>query len=547
MAFGFLLAFCDVTAQAGLMGVSFVRSVALVDYDGDGDLDIIVGSSEDGATKFFKNVGGKFTDATAQESRGTLPGVLGLLAWDLDYDGAVEIAAASSHLGSPPVFLKKKAGVFQDVSPEMGFTGGRSTRRLLPVDVDCNDQLELLEINTALINEPGHRLWVPSSGGFVEGTPPPLAQLSADGFSGLVVDLNLDTYPDIILSHKDQGILVIKGRKDDMGRVFYRAGTSETRGIMVGDYNGDGLYDILVCSDEGALLLANRSGEFRDITAEAGLSGLPPLRDGVFCDVDLDGWDDILLVTMDGALRLMINEDSLLVDRTSAWGLDAVSGVRTLALGDYDDDGDPDIALVADGSLRLLENITARGNYIKLRLKGPDPVDRITIYSENFKKMIQPGASINSLSHGAGDLIFGVGERSQADSVVIVWACGGGKKTIKNPKIGSLLTVSSKRVRSSEAQVSLPDTSIKLIPNPAFGSAGILYLIEKPSWAELRVVEPSGKTVRVLDRGQMEPGAYWVTWDGTDETGRLMPRGIYFVNLAVGEAVCQKKLVWFPY
>lgn len=542
-----MFAFYDVTAQSGLLGLSSLSSVAFVDYDGDGDIDIVAGSPDDGGTRFLRNKAGKFTDVTAQEAAGAVPGILGLLAWDIDYDGAVEIIGASSHLGSPIIFLKRKAGVFQDISGEMGFTGDRSTRRVITLDTDCDGKLDLLEINTALINEPGHRLWVFGGAGFRDETPSELASLSTDGFSGVSVDLNHDLYPDVILSQKDEGILIIKGKKDDIGRLFFRAGNSETRGVIIGDYDGNGFYDIFACSDEGGLLLAEKSGGFQDITQEVGLSGLPSLRDGAFLDVNLDGWDDLLLVTMDGGLLLMINEDGFFVNRTSSWGLDAISGARTLAAGDYDNDGDPDIALIADGSLRLLENIAARGNYIKVRVKGPAPGDRITLYSGDFVRTAQPGASMNSLSMGSSDITFGLGEREQVDSVVALWACGEGRSVVKKPKTGSTVGLSSGRVKTMESEPELSDTSVKLIPNPAFGTAGILYLIEKPSWAELRVVEPSGKTIKVLDRGQMETGAYWISWDGTDETGRKMPKGIYFVNLTVGDKSCQKKLIWFPY
>ena len=542
-----MLAFCDITPQAGLLAVPGVRSVAFCDYDGDGDLDIVAGSPEDGGTRFLRNKAGKFTDATAQEVAGPVPGVLGLLAWDLDYDGAVEIVGASSHLGSPIVFLKRNAGVFRDVSGEMGFVGGRSTRRLITFDANCDGRLDLLEINTALIGEPGNRLWVSAGTGFRDQTPPELASVSADGFSGIAFDFNRDLYPDVILSQKDKGVLVIKGKRNDLGQLFLSAGGPETRGVVAGDYDGNGFYDIFACSEEGGLLLAGGPDGFRDATREAGLAGLPPLRDGLFVDVDLDGWDDLLLVKMDGGLLLMANEEGLFVDRTSAWGLDPIAGARTLAAGDYDGDGDPDIALVADGSLRLLENINARGNYIKVRVKGPAPGDRITLYSGDFTRTAQPGASANSLSVGSGDITFGLGERDQVDSIVALWACGEGKVVIRKPKTGSTLGLSSGRVKASESEPELADTSVKLIPNPAFGTAGILYLIERSSWAELRVVEPSGKTIKVLDRGQREPGAYWVSWDGTDETGAKMPKGIYFVNLTVGGKSCQKKLVWFPY
>ncbi|MFO7675262.1 MAG: FlgD immunoglobulin-like domain containing protein, partial [bacterium] len=47
----------------------------------------------------------------------------------------------------------------------------------------------------------------------------------------------------------------------------------------------------------------------------------------------------------------------------------------------------------------------------------------------------------------------------------------------------------------------------------------------------LRVYDAGGRLVRTLSSGRQKPGAYVVTWDGSDGQGRAVPNGIYFYRL----------------
>ncbi|MBD3337390.1 MAG: T9SS type A sorting domain-containing protein [Candidatus Eisenbacteria bacterium] len=80
-------------------------------------------------------------------------------------------------------------------------------------------------------------------------------------------------------------------------------------------------------------------------------------------------------------------------------------------------------------------------------------------------------------------------------------------------------------------------------PNPAHQGATLLY--DLPSAVEkavLRVVSPSGRTVRVLSRTPAAAGRHSLVWDGRDAGGKTAPPGIYFIRLEAGETTRTRKL-----
>ncbi len=538
-----LLCFYDVTGVAGLSGVNGVNSVAFADIDADGDLDLVCGSPHDGGMLILRNDRSRFEDISSQKLAGRPSGVLGLSVWDMDYDGKPEIIAANAHLGSRLVFLKmQQDGRYEDVADEMGFTGGRSTRRVLILDANCDGFPDILELNTSLINEPGHRLWVFRGKRFSEETPSALQRLSGDGFSGTVCDLNNDGLPDLILSQKDIGTLIMAGTGTGDLKQLFATGSGEYRGIATGDWNRDGLTDVFVGSSTGGLLLSNTGDGFVDATGEAGLGMLDPIKDAAFADMDNDGDPDLLLLNDKGQLSLMCNEGNLFVNRGEAQGLDGISGATSFALGDYDSDGDLDILLVISGQLRLLENTRPSSGAARLRASAGLPGDRVIVFKGDTSWCLQLGQGFNSLSQSAQELFLG----ARGDSVAVEWACLDRREVKPHPGPGGIIVLSAPRKPSQTEAEEVPDTALKLVPNPAFGSAGMLYIVERTAKVEIRIVEPSGKVVRVLEQSVKSPGTYWAFWDGTDESGRVLPKGVYFVDLKLDGLSCQKKLLWFP-
>ncbi len=70
-------------------------------------------------------------------------------------------------------------------------------------------------------------------------------------------------------------------------------------------------------------------------------------------------------------------------------------------------------------------------------------------------------------------------------------------------------------------------------PNPFNPSTTIHYSIEERSLVTLRIFNVAGQLVRTLTNEVQEPGeaGHVVTWDGTNDRGRALPRGFYFYQL----------------
>lgn len=79
------------------------------------------------------------------------------------------------------------------------------------------------------------------------------------------------------------------------------------------------------------------------------------------------------------------------------------------------------------------------------------------------------------------------------------------------------------------------DSLLVVGPNPFRTEARIRYLANGPALVRLSIFNTLGQEVRVLlDDVVMTYAAAEVPWDGEDSTGRQVPSGVYYVQLAVG-------------
>jgi hypothetical protein len=132
-------------------------------------------------------------------------------------------------------------------------------------------------------------------------------------------------------------------------------------GVAAGDYDGDGWVDLYaVRGDIGPnLLFRNRGdGTFEEVGAAAGVAVTGSRGAGpTFADVDGDGWLDLLIGGVGQTPpRLFGNRgDGTFEDRTAESGLGATQlDTYSAAFGDYDRDGDLDVALAHWNSSRQL-------------------------------------------------------------------------------------------------------------------------------------------------------------------------------------------------
>ncbi len=82
-----------------------------------------------------------------------------------------------------------------------------------------------------------------------------------------------------------------------------------------------------------------------------------------------------------------------------------------------------------------------------------------------------------------------------------------------------------------------------VLPNPARGSA--VLRLELPSASPVRttIFDISGRLVRSLEGGAMDPGTHYVPWDGRDGGGREVAPGIYLARVTTRYGVVSRRIV----
>ncbi|MBI4721782.1 MAG: T9SS type A sorting domain-containing protein [Candidatus Stahlbacteria bacterium] len=78
---------------------------------------------------------------------------------------------------------------------------------------------------------------------------------------------------------------------------------------------------------------------------------------------------------------------------------------------------------------------------------------------------------------------------------------------------------------------------------PVIGKTDIKFSVNKGTKASLKIYNLGGQFVTTLIDGNMLPGVKSVGWDGRDDSGKLLPVGIYFYELKTENMRQTKKLI----
>jgi len=213
-------------------------------------------------------------------------------------------------------------------------------------------------------------------------------------------------------------------------------------GVAAEDYNGDGLFDLIVTNlgDQVHSVYRNetnlRFAEGRDDLGVADL-GVGNTGWGVsWADFDLDGDRDLMIangfvpITGDEdrqLLSLYRNTGASLTDISNLAGLDALGPLhgRGLATADYDNDGDIDVAVSSiGGPVRLLENRVAGFHWLIVDLEGfnPGAVVRIEL-EDGTEQRCEVRAGSSWLSSEDPRCHFGLGT-GRVSAIHVDWPDG---------------------------------------------------------------------------------------------------------------------------
>ena len=84
---------------------------------------------------------------------------------------------------------------------------------------------------------------------------------------------------------------------------------------------------------------------------------------------------------------------------------------------------------------------------------------------------------------------------------------------------------------ASRSSWPIPDSWVRTSPNPSGQDTDISFYIPTEGQISLTLYRATGQRVTTLMQRRFPAGEHSVVWDGTDEEGRTLPAGVYFVRL----------------
>ena len=465
---------------------------ALFDFDNDGDLDVFLvqGNVLDPNTKAIGSARGKlfrndlnvkhtlaFTDVTEQSGIAATGYGMGAAVGDINNDGLPDLYL--TNLGSNQMYLNKGEGKFIDVTKESGTDDLRWSTSASFFDYDRDGWLDLMIVNYAdfsianspncyaattardyctprVFRAPGNRLFHNKGNGVFEDATGAagVSKEFGHGLGVVTADFNDDGWIDIYVANDGDPNQLWTNQKNGTfindallaGASVNRNGQAEAgMGVDVGDFDGNGTDDIFVTHlmDETNTLYVNLGQAlFEDRTRESGL-GMPGRRftgfGTVFFDFDNDGWLDLFVAN--GAVQLPLGQPNQLFRNTGKGSFVEVVDQagpefpllevsRGAAVGDVDNDGDPDLLITNNnGPARLLLNQGNQNHWLGLRLVGKNgrdmlgaQVEIVTATNSVLRRRVRTDGSY--LSANDSRVLVGLGQATKVKAVRVRWPDG---------------------------------------------------------------------------------------------------------------------------
>jgi|GEM_PF-1452732 len=349
--------FCQHTLDAA---AGSVFSVAVVDVDGDGDLDVVGASRTLDDVIFYDNSAGDASTWVENPIDLALDGARAVDLGDIDGDGDLDVVAGSDLGGGTLTWYENDLdGAGTCVTDWCGTTVDTgATDGVAVADVDGDGDLDLLRAEAG--TDPAW--WENTSGDGSAWTEQPVASVAAARDSLVGVDLDLDGDTDLLSGGASTWFENTAGD----GSAFTErnlVGGSGNRNVAA-DLDGDGDLDILGAASAGDSVgwyenqSLHRSAVYPDEhTVDGGFNGAVSVS---AIDMDGDGDLDVLGAAREGNDLSWWENDGTVCGASCTWSKHTIADdfldANRVRAADIDGDGDVDVVASAFGLVDWFEN-----------------------------------------------------------------------------------------------------------------------------------------------------------------------------------------------
>ncbi|MCU0867460.1 MAG: VCBS repeat-containing protein [Planctomycetes bacterium] len=494
-------------ATVPVPGSNYPVGLVPVDFDGDGDLDVVASSTAPNGVNHYalRNDGALlFTDTTLARFLGVqIPAAAGTIATDIDGDGRADLLVGGR-------VLRNTGTQFVDET---------ASRTPGPVDFsvagDLDGDGDPDVLGTSYLDTP--KLWINQNGIFVDATALALPAISTFGFVASLFDVDGDGDLDafLIQGQSLSGTQALQAatvfRNDGTGRLLQQVQVAPFPVMGLQNYvtpvdlEADGDLDLVTQGTTANLLLGNGSGAFRQ--------AFPNLGTGVAADMNGDGRPDLL--RSEGIELRFAPQRSVL--RPWIGGTAAVNGVDQI--GDIDGDGDLDVCDPRvwrnDGTGNLTLDPTAGpftlGSCLLADLDGDGDADLVSV---------QPDTTRYAVNNGAGQ--FGAVTTLQANTSFMLGASAGDADADGDVDLAITSVIAPSRILLNQGA----GTFATLLLPTATGTS------TRVNWLDLR----GNGQIDLVATGSSGPRVYRVIAGAVvDVTATMAPAGLSGLFLVVGD------------
>ena len=577
------------------------RGAAFADVDGDGSLDLLLTTFRKGTLCLLNDGEGQFTDATVKAGLESRTSGMTLALGDVDRDGDLDLYVAN--FGELALLRDGGSFAVRQVGGKSVVTGKHASR-LKIVD---GKLIELGEPDAFYLNDGlGVFQRVPwGSGRFVRADGQPLAEPLDFGLCVQMRDINGDGFVDIYVCNDFQTpdrfwLNDGAGRFREAGPEAVRSVAYASMGADFADIDRDGHTDFFVVEmlsrDASTRLMKsslnnplppvpggsatrlqvarntmfwNRGdGTFAEVGRYAGVEASDWSWQPVFLDVDLDGFDDLLVTN--GHLRDVNDRDSQaksaripkskreqgglpmfppsttanvgyrnlgnfkFAETGQAWGFNSLQTSHGIATGDLDNDGDLDLVINCINQPPLVYRNDIAAPRVAVQLRGLPPNThgigaRVTVVVGNIRQTQEIVAGGRYLSGDQPQRMFAMGTGTANRSIEVAWPSGR-RSFIANPKPNHIYGIIEP---SGEPEKPAPG---KLESEPFFEDASrLLNHTHVENEYDDTALQP--QLPRRLDRSG--PGVAWLDYDNDGDDDLLVGAGagsavVVYQNLGDG-------------
>ncbi len=543
--------FKDITASAGVaLPDQYSTGAVFADVDGDGDLDLLVTSLNKDNVLFINDGHGHFHRST-DSGLGPSHGATTLTLADIDGDGDLDLYIANYRKKSVTDTFnmdqltwkettRKVGDKYELIPPFQNYFTIIYRKNRPPIRQETGEQDELYlnngkgvfkkvtDLKHHFLNADGKpeglkkywgltakffdlngdgkpdlyvcndfwspdQIWINQGGGiFKKLNPKSIRNMSFSSMSMAVSDINRDGYPDIFVTE-----MLSPNHQNRLREAVPEVPFSMGAGIIFNQpqYNRNSLY------------LNREDTTFAEISNYSGVAATGWSWATKFLDVDLDGYEDLLvntgnqfdlqdLDTQDSTYQKMLmgasrvgkylsaypplrltnkvyhnNGDLTFTDKSKDWGFHDADVSQGMATGDLDNDGDIDLAINRLNQKAVIYENTTNAPRIEVRLKGLPPNTqaigaKIKLTGAKVPQQEQLLSGGDYESGSDPEVTFAANGKSNNYTLFITWP-GGSKTKIDSVKKNRIYEVYESKTDNTDQDKQVKTHHVS-VPKPWF-------------------------------------------------------------------------------